>query len=148
MQDMTSGERPIDVARNWAEKQNSHDLPGLISLISDAVEVYGPGMPGRLGKAQFEEYLRQFDRGFPDMHEEIISYVESGDTIACEVRYSGTNTGSMVSSMGGEIPPTGKKMSLPGSFFMRVKDGKIISFHGYFDQATMAQQLGMSSQPR
>jgi steroid delta-isomerase-like uncharacterized protein len=147
MQSTTSRERPMDVATKWAERHNSHDLPGLISLISDAVEVYGPGMPGRLGKVQFVEYLRQFDRGFPDAHEEIISYVESGDTVACEVRYSGTNTGSMTSPMGAEMPPTGKKMSLPGSFFMRVKDGKIISFHGYLDQATMAQQLGMSSQP-
>jgi ketosteroid isomerase-like protein len=29
---------------------------------------------------------------------------------------------------------------------MKVKDGKITSYHLYFDQASMAQQLGMSPQ--
>jgi steroid delta-isomerase-like uncharacterized protein len=129
--------------RKFAERNNAHDVKGIISLFSDSAEVVVPGIP-KGGKSHFELYMQGFNQGFPDAKMEIVSMIESGDTAAGEINYSGTNTGSMPSPAGGMLPATGKKVVLPGAFIVKVKDGKISSFHGYFDQAGMAQQLGLS----
>jgi len=137
----TGSWRPSDVARKYFE--SSHDFP-IMTLFSDSAEVIVPGMPAKIGKAQYDQVRQGFDSGFPDARTELVSIIESGDTAAGEVMFIATNTGSMPSPAGGQIPPTGKKVNLPGAFIMKVKDGKITSYHLYFDQASMAQQLGMS----
>ena len=139
----TGGWRPSDVARKFFE--SSRDFPSM-TLFSDSAEGIFPGMPVKIGKAQYDQVRQGFDSGFPDARTEIVTIIESGDTAAGEITFIATNTGSMPSPAGGQIPPTGKKVNLPGAFIMKVKDGKITSYHLYFDQALMAQQLGMSPQ--
>jgi ketosteroid isomerase-like protein len=114
-----------------------------MDLFSDSAEVIMPGMPAKIGKAQYDQVRQGFDSAFPDARTPLVSIIESGDTAAGEIVFIGTNTGSMASPAGGQIPPTGKKVNLPGAFVMKVKDGKITSYHLYFDQASMAQQLSM-----
>jgi predicted ester cyclase len=142
----TSGSRASGLARKFEERQSAHDIPGIMALFSDSAEVMVSGMPGKVGKSQFEQFNRGFDQGFPDARMKIVSLIESGDTAAGEIEYSGTNTGPMSSPTGGQMPPTGKKIMIPGAFILKVREGKITSFHAYFDQAGMAQQLGMTPQ--
>ena len=135
------------MARKFEARSSARDVKGVIALFADSAEIMVPGIP-KGGKSQFDQYLQGFVQGFPDQTMRIVSMIESGDTAAGEIEYSGTNTGSMPSPMGGMMPPTGKRMMVPGAFVIKAKDGKIVSFHGYFDQAAMAQQLGMAQQPR
>jgi predicted ester cyclase len=114
-------------------------------LFSDSAEVIGPGMP-KAGKREFEQYMRAFNQGFPDARMDLVSVIESGDTAAGEIMYSGTNTGPMPTPTGSMMPATGRNIALPGEFIMKVEDGKITSFHGYYHQASMAQQLGLTPQ--
>jgi predicted ester cyclase len=43
---------------------------------------------------------------------------------------------------GKEIPPTGKTVIGKGTYFARVKNGKVIEFNSYPDIAGMMMQLG------
>jgi hypothetical protein len=76
---------------------------------------------------------------------DVISAIESGDSATGEILYSGTNTGAMPTPTGTKMPATGKKLAIPGALVIKMKEGKIISFHGYHDQATMASQTNLRS---
>jgi steroid delta-isomerase-like uncharacterized protein len=135
--------RTSELVQRFAETVN--DPRRAIELFSDSAEVKVPGLPDKAGKGEFEQFLQGFHRGFPDARMEILSTVESGDRAAAELVYSGTNSGPVATPDGRETPPTGKRVAIPGSFFIKVRDGKIASFHGYFDQAVLAQQIGLAS---
>ncbi len=65
------------------------------------------------------------------------------DSLAAEIRFTGTNTGPLV--MGGrEIPPTGKAVVGRGAYFVRLKDDKVIEFSSMPDVAGMMLQLGFT----
>jgi predicted ester cyclase len=46
------------------------------------------------------------------------------------------------------IPPTGKRVEVPGSVFYRIVGGKIVEFRGQFDMMGLMQQLGLISSPQ
>jgi len=62
----------------------------------------------------------------------ILNLVESGDQVALELVYAGTHTGPLVSPQG-QVAPTGRQVRSPGAGFIRVRSGKVASFHGYYD---------------
>ena len=50
---------------------------------------------------------------------------------------TGTNTGP------GDFPPTGNSMNITGVCYAKIRDGKMIEEHGYFDVLDLMQQLGL-----
>ena len=67
------------------------------------------------------------------------------DSVAAELEFTGTNTGPLL--MGGvELPPTGKSVVGRGSYFARVKDGKVTEFSAHPDAAGLMMQLGLLPQ--
>jgi predicted ester cyclase len=102
-------------------------------------------MPGGLrihGPAQMRPLLEAYQQAFPDIRSEIMTTVETPDAIALELRISGTHTGPM-QTPGGSIPPTGKSVVWESVDIVRVSDGKITSWHAYFDQVAFLTQLGL-----
>ena len=88
------------------------------------------------------EYMRGWFTAFPDMRSRTTNRVVGDDAVAAEVEFTGTNTGPL--AMGGmELPATGKSVVGRGSYFVRVKDGKIAEFSSHPDAAGMMMQLGM-----
>jgi SnoaL-like polyketide cyclase len=58
------------------------------------------------------------------------------------VEFIGTNTGPMV--MGSmEMPPTNKAVTGRGTYFARIRDGKVTEFSAHPDAAGMMVQLGL-----
>jgi predicted ester cyclase len=45
------------------------------------------------------------------------------------------------------IPPTGKRVEVPGVVFYRIAGGKIVEFRGQLDRMSLMQQLGVVSGP-
>jgi predicted ester cyclase len=129
-----------DVARRYADALIASDEKALNELCSPDVEFIVPGMSAK-GVQAMLEYNGAFLQGFPDANIEIVNTVASGDTAVLEILYRGTNTGPMAAPQG-ELPPTGKEISIPGCMVVRTEGGKVASFHGYFDQMTLMQQLG------
>ena len=87
-------------------------------------------------------YAQSWFTAFPDMHVRTANRVVGEDSVAAEIEFTGTNTGPLV--MGGmELPPTGRSVVVRGSYFARVKDGKVTEFSSHPDAAGLMMQLGL-----
>jgi predicted ester cyclase len=79
---------------------------------------------------------------FPDarltVHDELID----GDWGVQRFTFEGTHDGTL-SSPGGDIPATHRRLSGRGIQMFRVRDGKIVEEHLYFDQMQVMTQLGL-----
>ncbi len=89
-------------------------------------------------------YSEMWASGFPDGQVTVDTIVADGDRVVVEFTGRGTHTGTFVTSMG-EIPPTGKSVTLKLCDVLELKDGKITTQHSYLDTGSMMAQLGLTS---
>lgn len=88
------------------------------------------------------QYMQGWFTAFPDMRSTTTNRVVGEDAVAAEVEFTGTNTGPL--AMGGmQIPATGKSLVGRGSYFAKVRDGKMVEFSSHPDAAGMMAQLGL-----
>jgi steroid delta-isomerase-like uncharacterized protein len=119
---------------------------------SRANELYAPDlvMIEPAGTTQgVEPYLdtaRGFVTAMPDSRMEVTAIIESGNRVVVEGAYSGTHTGPLGTPQG-EVPPTGRKLTLPLCDVIEVAAGRITQIRAYYDQMTIAAQLGLLPEP-
>ncbi len=68
--------------------------------------------------------------------------IADGDYVACIYTVEGKHTGQV-----GDVEPTHKQVSVPGTFMGRVENGKIVEAWNNFDLAKLLMQVGTMSQP-
>jgi steroid delta-isomerase-like uncharacterized protein len=83
-----------------------------------------------------------FRESFPDWHSTFEELVAEGDRVAERWTGRGTHRGELQG-----IPPTGKRVEVPGSVFYRIVGGKIVEFRGQLDMMGLMQQLGVIAPP-
>ena len=88
--------------------------------------------------------LGAYRTGFPDLKHRVIDVVESGDTIAIELVVEATHTGPM-HTPNGVIPATGKRVTWDSCDYIKVRGGKIVSWHVYHDPAAFYAALGLTT---
>ena len=123
---------------------DKHDTEGFVSLLADDFVWYdwSSERPMR-DKKSAREYFNSWMTAFPDMHTTRVNQVIGDDAVSVELEFTGTNTGPM--NMGGQsIPATKKKVIGHGTYYARVRNGKIVEFRSHPDIAGMMMQLGMS----
>ena len=81
---------------------------------------------------------------FPDSRVEIRTIVSEGEYLCVEFTGRGTHTGTLATSMG-DIPATGRSMTLQLCDVMEFKNGKVQSQKTYFDTGSMMAQLGLTA---
>jgi predicted ester cyclase len=84
-----------------------------------------------------------FRESFPDWHSTFEELVAEGDRVAERWTGRGTHQGELQG-----IPPTGKRVEVPGSVFYRIVGGKIVEFRGQLDMMGLMQQLGVTAPPQ
>jgi steroid delta-isomerase-like uncharacterized protein len=84
-----------------------------------------------------------FRESFPDWHSTFEELVAEGDRVAERWTGRGTHQGELQG-----IPPTGKRVEVPGSVFYRIVGGKIVEFQGQLDMMGLMQQLGVIAPPQ
>ncbi len=89
-------------------------------------------------------YSEMWASGFPDGQVTVDTIVADGDRVVVEFTGRGTHTGTFVTSMG-EIPPTGKSVTLKLCDVVEVANGKIRAQRSYLDTGSMMAQLGVTS---
>ena len=89
-------------------------------------------------------YNTMWADGFPDGKVTVDLVIESGDYVVVEFTGRGTHTGTLATSMG-EIPATGRSLTLQLCDVMEFKDGKVQSQKTYFDTGSLMAQLGITS---
>lgn len=124
------------------ENFEANDIDAGLRAFSDELETIDPGMGTVRGIEPFREYLETFKRAMPDARAIIERQYEAGDTVIVEGRFLGTHTGPLAGD-DGDIEPTGASVDLRFADFSRVQDGKIASYHTYYDQVGLLTQLGL-----
>jgi steroid delta-isomerase-like uncharacterized protein len=120
----------------------THDPDAFVGVLADGFVLNDVAMPEPIrDKDGARAYAQGWFTAFPDMSIKQTNRVVSDDAVAAELEFTGTNTGPMV--MGGkEIPPTGKMVVGRGTYFARVRNGKVVEFNSYPDIAGLMMQLG------
>ena len=122
---------------------NAKDFDAAAAMISPSADIRTP-MGAFTGGKAYRKWIAEHFRAFPDMYHEIQgTSVESDQPLAFEWRATGTFTGPLAMP-GGEVPPTGKTIDLPGADFWRCEDGLIVAYRLYFDRLKFLEQLGLA----
>jgi predicted ester cyclase len=135
--------------RFYDEAINRGDVEAGASMLAPDVENQFPGTPpgtDSKGVEGFRKFVSPFFKGFPDARITVLNTVESGDTIVTEGVYRGTHTGAL-DGPEGSIPPTGRQIELPFASTFKLRAGKAVVQHLYFDRLTFMAQLGLAGQP-
>jgi steroid delta-isomerase-like uncharacterized protein len=93
------------------------------------------------GPDQIIELFKGWKTAFPDAAGMVTSAVGSGDTVALEVTWKGTQTGPLGTAKG-TIPASGKRQETPAAMVFTFEDGKIKDSRQYFDLMTLLKQIG------
>lgn len=130
-----------DVAKGYLAAWNEKDADKAAGFFADDVEyldvTVGEPLKGR--DAARDNVIKVFMAAAPDLKWEMKGDpIATGDGIAFEWTFSGTNTGAW----GPDTPATNKPFSFSGVTFMRVKDGKITYAGDYYDGYGFQKQLG------
>ncbi len=89
-----------------------------------------------------KEFAEMWRGSFPDCHSTFEELIAEGDRVAERWTGRGTHQGELLG-----IPPTGKRVEVPGSVFYRIVNGKIVVFRGQLDMMSLMQQIGAIPAP-
>ena len=87
-------------------------------------------------------YNTMWADAFPDGAVTVDRLIAAGDYVVVEFTGRGTHTGTLRTSMG-EIPATGRSMTLQLCDVIEFEAGKVKSQKSYFDTGSMMAQLGL-----
>jgi steroid delta-isomerase-like uncharacterized protein len=134
------------IAQRQYELWNERDFDGIASLFADDAEIVlvgsGASFTGSDGARQF---AHMWADAFPNGKVTITKTIESSDDVVVEFTGTGTQTGTLASPAG-EIPPTGKSVTIELCDVIAIRDGKIASVRSYLDSASLLAQLGVTPQ--
>jgi len=129
----------------YVERYNAGDLDGVMDLYAeDAVQLMPDGTFE--GRSTIRDRLARELASFSDLAHRVVSYIEQDDAFADEWVFVGTHTGPVAMPDGSELPPTGKRVEVPGMEVVRLRDGKITANNLYYDNLAVAAQLGLLPQ--
>jgi steroid delta-isomerase-like uncharacterized protein len=134
---------PETVMRTWFDEVWNHGREDTIDRLF-ATDCVAHGLPGGPinGPAAFRGIFTVFRGAFPDIHIDVERTICTGDSVAAEVRVTGTHSGDTLG-----IAPTGRRIDFRGMAMARIADGQVRECWNCFDFLTMYQQLGVVNLP-
>ena len=127
------------------ELWNAKDREGWMACMDlQRLEVRAPGGLQLTGREAAETTWNMFNEAFPDNRLETIAIHSDDRGGVHEGRGIGTHTGTL-RGPAGEIAATGRSADVPFTGVYEFQEGKITSFHLYFDQAELLSQLGVAA---
>jgi steroid delta-isomerase-like uncharacterized protein len=131
----------MEAARRYVGAWNARDTAALGASFRPGGTYEDPNTGGPIGAGPLGVYASGLWTAFPDLWFEEVGWQEAaGDQITFRWLMRGTNRGSLRG-----LPPTGATIALPGVDVITVCDGAVERVHGYFDRATLMEQLGVMS---
>ena len=121
---------------------NAHDIDGFAAVLADNVVFQAPGGMRGQGKPACVEFYGGWLSAFPDGHVEVHDVHFVDDVAVEEGTFSGTHNG-VLRTPTGDIPATGRSVSLDYIQVLRFCDGKHVSFNLMFDRLLMLEQLDL-----
>jgi steroid delta-isomerase-like uncharacterized protein len=87
--------------------------------------------------AEHQQFAALFYAAFPDIKHVVEDVVATEEKAAVRFSLHGTQTGAFMG-----IPATGKSVAVSAIAILQVRNGKVTTLHGVFDQIGLMQQLG------
>ena len=138
-----SHEDGVRIAREFYAAWNDRDFDRSAALMADDGEILIVGTGERyLGPEGSISFAHMWADAFPDGRVEIQDTIAEGDRVVVVFRGRGTHTGTLKSSAG-EIPATGKEVTVDLCDVYSIRGGKVKSLHTYFDSGSLLAQLGL-----
>jgi len=131
----------IAVVDAYLAAWNAHDIAAAASHFADSVVYYDSsvGTPVEGKEAATTGVVASFINAVPDLEWTMRGDpVASGDKVAFEWEFSGTNTGAW----GDGTAASGKAFSFTGASVFELKDGAIVRQSDYYDALGFFKQLG------
>jgi ketosteroid isomerase-like protein len=133
----------VRIARSVYDYFNERQLDKMAGLMAAEGEIVLMGSDIRFrGPSGSIEFSRMWTDGFPDGRATIDNVVASGDHVVVQYTGKGTHTGAL-RTPAGEIPGTGRSITLDFCDVLEIRDGKVHLHQTYFDSASMLMQLGV-----
>ena len=98
------------------------------------------------GKAACAQFYAGWFGAFPDAHVQVHDFHIAGDAAVEEGTFTGTHQG-VLHSPAGDIPPTGRPITLDYIHVLRYRDGLHVSFNLIYDRLQMLEQPASSPAP-
>jgi steroid delta-isomerase-like uncharacterized protein len=131
------------IARSLYDHWNARQFDKIADLMAADGEIVIVGSDTHFrGPSGAVEFSQMWADGFPDGRVRIDNVIASGDHVVLQFTGDGTQTGPL-KSPAGEIPATGRPMTLKLCDVHEIRDGKIRLVQTYFDSASMLMQLGV-----
>jgi steroid delta-isomerase-like uncharacterized protein len=137
---------PRETVAAVTEAFNAHDEAAMRALYSPDVLLEAPGDVSLEGRDATIGYAMAWLRAFPDARLTIHDTVAEGEWVVTRFTFDGTHREPLAGPEG-EIPATGRRLSGRGCEAFRVRGGKIVEEHLYFDQVQVLTQLGLLPEP-
>lgn len=132
------------IARSLYDYWNERQFDKMAELMAAEGEIVLMGSGTRFrGPSGAIEFGQMWADGFPDGRATIENVVASGDHAVVQFTGRGTHTGAL-RTPAGEIPATGRSVTLDFCDVVEIRDGKIRLSQSYFDSASMLMQLGVT----
>src|SRR5690242_2431358 len=116
-----------EVFERGTQTFNEHDIDGFADVLADDVVVIALGARGE-GKGPCVEFYGGWLNAFPDGQVEVREVHILDDVAVEEGTFSGTHDG-VLQTPTGDIPPTGRAVSLDYIQVLRFRDGEHVSFN-------------------
>jgi len=128
------------------ETFNAHDINGFADVLADDAVFRAPGGTGGEGKAACTEFFGGWLGAFPDAHVQIHGLHITGNVAVEEGTFTGTHNG-VLHTPAGDIPPTGRPVTVDYIQVLGFRDGKHVSFNLMYDRLLLLEQLGLIPAP-
>jgi len=139
---MSTEENKVLVRRFVEEFWNEGNMSTADELMAPDAQIHMP--TGEVVDVDgLKGFASTFRGSFPDWHSTFEELIAEEDRVAERWTGRGTHRGELQG-----IPPTGKRVKVPGSVFYRIVGGKIVEFRGQLDMMGLVQQLGAIPSPQ
>lgn len=128
------------------ETFNAHDTDGFASVLANDVVFRAPGGISGQGNTACVQFFADWFGAFPDAHVEVHALHVDGDVAVEEGTFSGTHR-AVLHTPAGDIPATGRPVSVDYIQVLRFRDGKHTSFNLMYDRLLLLEQLGLTPVP-
>ena len=125
---------------------NAHDIDGFTSVLADHVTYQAPGGIRGQGKEACAQFFAGWFGAFPDAHVDVHALHTTGDVAVEEGTFTGTHNG-VLHTPAGDIPPTGRPVTVAYIQVLRFRNGKHVSFNLMYDRLLLLEQLGLIPAP-
>lgn len=133
-----SSDQNKTIVRRALEEPWKGNLDVVDELIARDYVGHDPANPEPLrGPAGVKEFISTYRSAYPDARVTVDQQLAEGDMVATRWTGRGTHEGDLLG-----VAPTGKRVTITGITFSRLKDGKIVEEFQNWDTFGMMQQLG------